>query len=125
MSWANLGPHLGHVGFTLESLLAYEGHFGSPWGDFGTTSRFLLAMGGHFEATLRPLLAYGGTFGMLLGQVGTTLPFLLAHECDFGLLWNRSGTLWVDFRSALNVLEGQAEVASSTLQRLWGNLAYI
>ena len=86
---------------------------------------FFMVLGWPAGTTLGSLFAYGGTFGMLLDQFGTTLRFLLAHECDFGLLWNRSGTLWGDFRSAFKVLEGQAEVASSTLEQLWGNFAYI
>ena len=86
---------LGHFGITLESLLAYEGHFGSLWGDFGTILRFLLAIGGDFEATLGSLLAYGGTFGMLLGQFGTTLRFLLAGECDFGVALEHFGVTFV------------------------------
>ena len=125
MSWANLGRLLGHFGITLESPLAYEGHFGSLWGDSGTTLRFFLAYGGAFEVTLGSLLAYGGPFGMLLDQFGTSLRLLLACECDFGLLWGRSGTLWGDFRSAFKVLGVQSGVASSTLERLWGNFRYI
>ena len=111
---------MGQLGTTFGSLwdhfgifLAYECHFGLLWGDFGTTLRFLLAYGGDFEVTL------------LLGQFGTTLRFLLACECDFGLLWGRFGIIWGDFRSAFKVLEGQAEVASSTLEGLWGTFAYI
>ena len=123
---------MGQLGTTFGSLWDHFGVTfslrGPLWltlGDSGTTLRFFLAYGGAFEVTLGSLLAYGGTFGMLLGQFGTSLRLLLACECDFGLLWGRFGIIWGDFRSAFKVLEGQAEVASSTLEGLWGNFAYI
>ena len=120
-----LGTTFGSFWDHLELLLAYEGHFGLPWGDSGTTLRFFLAYGGAFEVTLGSVLAYGGTFGMLLGRFGTSLRLLWHVNVTLGYFGVALEQFGVTFGRLLRALRGQSGVASSTLERLWGNFGYI